>query len=85
MEAAIIGVCGTLLGTVLGWRLSHHTAREVAREERQWQEDRAIRHRHEAAAEALREAVIDVQDVTPQYQISCTRSCLLPSFRPRRR
>jgi hypothetical protein len=63
MEAAIIGVLGTLVGTVLGWRLSHRTAKEVAREEREQQEKLAIREREELAAEALRDAVIEVQEM----------------------
>lgn len=51
MAVALVGVGGTILGVVLGWYLSRFTAREVAREERQWQEAQMVRERQESAAE----------------------------------
>jgi hypothetical protein len=65
MAVALVGVGGTIAGVVLGWFLSRFTAREVAREERQWQEAQMVRERQEAAASQLRAAVIEAQEVIP--------------------
>lgn len=66
MAVALVGVGGTIVGVVLGWFLSRITAREVAREERQWQEAQMVREQQEAAASQLRAAVIEAQGVIPQ-------------------
>ena len=66
MTVALVGVGGTIVGVVLGWYLSRFTAREVAREERQWQEAQMVRERQEVAASQLRAAVIEAQGVIPQ-------------------
>lgn len=66
MVTALLGIGGTIAGVLLGWWLSHKTARDVAREEREWHESQTIRERQETAAGALREAVIEAQRTIPQ-------------------
>jgi hypothetical protein len=70
MAVALVGVAGTIVGVVLGWLLSRITAREVAREERKWQEEQLLRERQEAAASELRAAVIEVQEIAPRISMS---------------
>ena len=65
MEAALIGVTGSLLGVVLGWLLSRKTSREA----RQWEERQSVRQRQEAAAAELDGGLVEVLKVMPQVQM----------------
>ncbi len=70
MDVAVVGVVGSVLGTIggtlLGWYLSRKTIREVAQEERRWQEEQTIRERQDAAVEQLRTELIQLQGVLPK-------------------
>lgn len=59
------GVLGGLGGTYLGWRLSKSLSAEITESEREYQEKQTVRLREEAAAEQLRDAVIEIQGKMP--------------------
>jgi hypothetical protein len=53
MDPAVIGVAGTLAGTIIGAGLSRLASKGSAKEEREHQASELIRQRREAAAQAL--------------------------------
>jgi len=66
MEVALIGVGGTLLGTVLGSFLTWLLSKDATAKERQHQEAELIRQRREAAAVALGSDLERLDDALPE-------------------
>jgi hypothetical protein len=58
----------TILGVLLGWKLSANTARAAAREERDWAERHTVRQRQEAAAGVLDDRVMEATRELPAVQ-----------------
>lgn len=66
MDPALIGVGGTLAGTVLGAGLSRLASKGAAEEEREHQASELIRQRREAAAVALSEELDHLDESLPK-------------------
>jgi hypothetical protein len=66
LDAALIGVCGTLGGTLLGAGLTRWTSRKAAADEREHQQAELIRQRREAAAMALSSELERLDETLPK-------------------
>jgi hypothetical protein len=66
MDSALIGVCGTLGGTVLGSGLTWWLSKDATKKEREHQTTELIRQRRESMAGALSADLEDLSDALPK-------------------
>jgi hypothetical protein len=79
MDAALIGVGGTLVGTVVGAGLSRLASKGAAEEEREHQAAELIRQRRESMAGALSADLEDLSEALPKPATSWGEAA--PQFR----